>query len=115
ARLERLCHSLQLAAQDRLEPRAHLRADVARANGEPEDLAVDLIDRVARNVVHRRDQHSSSTSSIDLTRSPCHPLTSRHGDDAPSGRKSTGVIPTRRAPASSSFAPSPTKKQSAGS
>src|SRR5689334_21215289 len=36
---EHLRHALQLAADHRLQRRAELRADVARADGESEDLA----------------------------------------------------------------------------
>src|SRR5689334_14321519 len=47
---ERLRHSLQLSAQDRLQARSDLGADVAGANGETEDLTQRLGDFVARQV-----------------------------------------------------------------
>ena len=43
-----LRHPLELAADERLEPGPDLRADVARAHRQPEHLAEDLVDRVAR-------------------------------------------------------------------
>src|SRR5262249_23669526 len=112
---ERLRHPLQLSAEDRLQPGTELGADVARAHGEAEDLAEHFFDRVSRDVVHGRDEHSSMTSVSDVTRSPVHSRTSAHAGSRPSGAKSTGVIPTRAAPPSSSFAPSPTKSAPAGS
>ena len=53
--------------------------------------------------------------AFERTRRPSHPWASCQNGSRPSGRMSTGVIPTRAAPASSSFAPSPTNRQSAGS
>src|SRR5439155_7164260 len=99
---------LQLAAEDRLQSGAELRADVPRTDGEAEHLAVHLVDRMAGNVVHGRDQHSSSTSGIVVMRRPRHSRTSGQNGSRPCGTMSTGVIPTAAAPASSSFAPSPT-------
>src|SRR4051794_22329448 len=49
---EHLRHALELAPDQRLEPRADLGAEVARAHGEPEHLAEDLVDAVAGEVVH---------------------------------------------------------------
>jgi hypothetical protein len=56
-------HALQLATGERLERGADLRADVARADGEAEDLAEDLLDLVSgTQVVHGRDDHGRHPS-----------------------------------------------------
>src|SRR6476660_3305943 len=47
---EHLRHALELTADERLERRADLGSDVARADREPEDLAEDLFDSVTREV-----------------------------------------------------------------
>src|SRR5437870_8007643 len=54
---ERLRHPFQLAAEDRLEARAELRADVARADREAHHLAQHLDDLLAGQLVGGRDQH----------------------------------------------------------
>jgi hypothetical protein len=57
---EHLRHPLELTADDRLERRTDLRANVARANGEAEDLAQHLVDPVTGEVIHRADDHCDS-------------------------------------------------------
>src|SRR5215831_8811993 len=54
---EGLRHALQLAAHQRLQPGAELRADVAGTDGQAEDLAERLRHVVAGQVVRGRDQH----------------------------------------------------------
>src|SRR5205807_3571318 len=55
---ERLRHPLELAAENRLEARAELRADVPRADGEAHHLPEHLDDLLARELVRRGNQHS---------------------------------------------------------
>src|SRR5207253_1318249 len=68
---EHLRHALQLAAHERLQRRADLGAHVARAYGEAEDLAEDLLHPVAREVVHGADDHRASCSPRPTTTLSC--------------------------------------------
>src|SRR5437764_1623093 len=61
---EHLGHPLELAAHERLEARADLRADVPRSNREAEDLAEDLLDLVARKVVAGGDEHERTLTRL---------------------------------------------------
>ena len=66
---ERLRHALELAAEDRLEPGADLRAEVTRAHRQPEHLAVDLLDLVPG---------TSFMVVIGIVRAPPVPRDRRH-------------------------------------
>src|SRR3954470_10393582 len=57
---QHLRHALELAADERLERCADLGAHVPRAHGEAEDLTVDLLDVIAREVVHGGDDHGAN-------------------------------------------------------
>src|SRR6185437_1468272 len=84
--------------------------------------APELRQRRGQKLEHRRpaplpapaDQHSSTTSGSVEIRRPVQSRTSGHGGSRPGGTNRTGVIPTRSAPPSSSFAPSPTNSAPAG-
>src|SRR5437660_3271425 len=58
ARCEHLRHALELAADERLQRGTDHRADIARADSQPEHLAEDLLDLVARELVHSRNDHA---------------------------------------------------------
>src|SRR6202012_2844248 len=61
--LQHLRHALELAAGEGLERSADLRAAVARADGEAEELARDLVDLVpGAEVVHGGDDHGGQPS-----------------------------------------------------
>src|SRR3954454_5285804 len=71
--------------------------------------------RPARSADARHQPESTSTTpGMDVMRGPS-PSASPHNGDSPGRWISTASTPTRRAPASSSFAPSPTKTASRGS
>jgi hypothetical protein len=62
---QHLGHALELAADQRLERGAHLRADVPRAHRQAEHLAQHLVDGVARQLVHGADDHVASVWWFD--------------------------------------------------
>jgi hypothetical protein len=60
-----LRHAFELATGQGLEPGPDLGPDVAAAHGRSENLAQDLRDLTARQVVYCRDQHQDLLLSVD--------------------------------------------------